>query len=84
MSTPLAALLLVVLTASGRADEGTASPTVDWTVDGAITGGMLALWGVSELASGTLSPPRCRWCGTPGAMWISRENVRSCCMIACG
>jgi membrane-associated phospholipid phosphatase len=66
MSTPLAALLLIVLTGSGRADEGTASPTVDWTVDGAITGGMLALWGVSELASGTLSPPRCRWCGTPG------------------
>jgi membrane-associated phospholipid phosphatase len=44
-----------------------ASPvSIDWTVDGAITGSALALWLGTELAKDSLTPPSCRWCATNG------------------
>lgn len=35
---------------------------VDWTVDGAVTGGALVLWLGSELVKDQLAPASCRWC----------------------
>jgi membrane-associated phospholipid phosphatase len=61
----LAALLLAAIALPARPDGGPSSLHVNWALDGAVTGGALLLWGASELGKGALSPPTCRWCGTP-------------------
>jgi membrane-associated phospholipid phosphatase len=48
---------------------------VDWKVDGAITGGALALWIGSELAKDTLTPATCRWCTPPALDARARDAV---------
>ena len=53
------------LPAAPAAVQEHASPvSIDWAVDGAITGSALALWLGTELAKDSLTPPSCRWCAT--------------------
>ncbi len=60
---PLAlALLTVSLPAWPDSPRGL---TVDVPVTASVAGGALAVWGVTELAKGELTPGTCRWCGPP-------------------
>jgi len=59
-----AALLAASLAAPAAAEERPTPVSVDWAVDGGVTGGALALWIGSEAAKDQLAPPECRWCQT--------------------
>jgi membrane-associated phospholipid phosphatase len=52
--------------ASPSRSEGPSALNVSWAADGSITAATLTVWGVSDLAKGTLAPPACRWCGVDG------------------
>ncbi|OFX25327.1 MAG: hypothetical protein A2V77_23675 [Anaeromyxobacter sp. RBG_16_69_14] len=63
LRSPLAlALLTVSLPACPDSPRGL---TVDVPVTAGVAGGALAVWGVTELAKGELTPGTCRWCGPP-------------------
>lgn len=61
-----AALAALALARGAAAAEPPAPVEVDWTVDGAITGGALVLWLGSEAVKDSLAPPSCRWCAVNG------------------
>jgi membrane-associated phospholipid phosphatase len=78
MSTRLTRLAAVVLLASLAAPAGAEEPpsiTVDWKVDGAVTGAALALWIGSELARDQLTPGTCRWCTPPRLDAWARDQL---------
>jgi membrane-associated phospholipid phosphatase len=70
-----AALAALALAVPAAAEEPPAAVTVDWTVDGLVTGGALALWIGSEAAKDTLAPASCRWCTAPGFDVTVRDAV---------
>ncbi len=71
----LAALALVtVLAAPVRAEEPSGI-TVDWKVDGIVTGAAMTLWIGSELAKDQLTPATCRWCTPPQLDTWARDQL---------
>jgi membrane-associated phospholipid phosphatase len=80
-----AVLLLATSPAAAAAGERTTPVSVDWAVDGAITGGALAVWIGSELAKDSLAPSSCRWCNAPGldvsarnaVVWSNRNDAKT-------
>jgi len=70
-----AALAALALAVPVAAEDPPAAVTVDWAVDGAITGGALALWLGSDAAKDTLAPASCRWCMAPGFDVTVRDAV---------
>ena len=62
----LVGALVLAICSPAHAIEPQDRLRVSWVADGAITGVSLAGWGISELASGALMPPACRWCTPPG------------------
>lgn len=78
MGTLLTRLAAVVLLASLAVPAGAEEPssiTVDWRVDGAVTGAALALWIGSELARDQLTPATCRWCTPPRLDAWARDQL---------
>jgi hypothetical protein len=73
----VAGLLAAALAAPAPAADrpAPAAVTVDWKVDGAITGGAIALWLGSELAKDSLAPAGCRWCATNSFDTGARDAV---------
>jgi len=61
-----AAVLALMLSWPAAAEAPRRAVEVDWTVDGAVTGGALVLWLGSEAIKGELAPASCRWCATNG------------------
>jgi membrane-associated phospholipid phosphatase len=71
-----AALAALALARGAAAAEPPPQPVqVDWTVDGAITGGALVLWLGSEAMKDTLAPATCRWCAVNGLDTGVRDAV---------
>jgi membrane-associated phospholipid phosphatase len=83
----VAALAALALAGSTLADEAPAlapaappprapqAVEVDWTVDGAITGGALVVWLGTELMKDELAPSSCRWCAVNGLDGDVRDAV---------
>ena len=59
------ALTVIASLASPAHAEETTGITVDWKVDGTVTGAALTLWIGSELAKEQSTPVTCRWCTPP-------------------
>ena len=74
-------LLVLWAAAPARADQSavaTAAPglSVNWAVDGAVTGGTLAAWLGTELAKESIAPSACRWCSAGGFDTSARDALR--------
>jgi membrane-associated phospholipid phosphatase len=70
-----AAVVAAALAVPAAAEEPPSPVSVDWAVDGAITGGALGLWLGGELAADRLAPAACRWCTPPQLDAWAREAV---------
>lgn len=76
----VAALAVLSLGRAAAAEAAPAAPApqaveVDWTVDGLVTGGALALWLGSEAMKDQLAPASCRWCAVNGLDGGVRDAV---------
>lgn len=78
MAAALAALALARSAGAAEPTPAAQAPqavVVDWTLDGAVTGGALALWLGTEVMKDQLAPAACRWCAVNGFDSWARNGV---------